>query len=62
MQINNKIVIIVVITIVILVIYVISTRNDISRYRNIIDTYMSNNSSSKKSSMKKIRFNEPNKK
>lgn len=57
MQISNKFITIIVITVLFLLWYVNNAKKDISRYKNIIDTYMSENLSDKKSSMKKVRFN-----
>lgn len=57
MEINNKIIIIAIIAIFILLWYVNNAKKDISRYQNIIDTYMSENN--KKSALKKVRFNLP---
>jgi len=59
MQINNKILIIVLVIIIILIMYLKHAKNDISRYKNIIDTYMSENTSGKKSA-KKVQFKLPN--
>lgn len=62
MQINNRTVVVSIIAIIALLWYVRKAKNDVSRYKNIIDTYMSESTSEKKSSMKKVRFNIPNEK
>lgn len=62
MQISNKALVILIIVVIIMIWYIKNTKNDVSRYKNIIDTYMSENNTLKKSSIKKVRFNEPEKK
>lgn len=61
MEISNKTLAVLIIITVVLLWYVRSAKNDVSRYKNIIDTYMSENTTSKKSSMKKVRFDVPEK-
>lgn len=62
MQVNNKTLIVIIVAVIVLLWYVKSARSEVSRYKNIIDTYMSEDSNNKKSSMKKVRFNLPNNK
>lgn len=61
MEINNKILALVVIIVFILIWYAYNANTEISRYKNIIDTYMENKEKNKekKSSLKKVRFNLP---
>lgn len=61
MQISNKTLIILIILIIILIWYARSAKSDISRYKTIIDTYMAD-STDKKPSTKKVRFNLPQEK
>lgn len=56
MEVSIKIVIAVVVITIILLWYVNSTRSDVSRYKNIIDTYMSESTDKKK-----VRFKMPDK-
>ena len=63
MQVSNKTLVVGIIAVIALMWYVRNAKKDISRYKNMIDTYMSENSPpEKKSSMKKVRFNVPNEK
>lgn len=53
MDINNKYLIIIVVAIILLLWYVRSVKMNVSRYENIIDTYMTEERKNKK---KKVRF------
>ncbi len=57
MEINNKIIYIIIILLVMLFWYITTIQKDLSRYKNIIDSFISENT--KKSSLKKVRFNLP---
>ena len=64
MDINNKYLILIVIGIILLLWYVKSVKNNVSRYENIIDTYMTEEKKQKEKEKqkKKVRFSDSDRK